>query len=171
MVFLKVLKMADAHPTQHETVIRQAQKKDAETVFELIHALAHFHGDQSDFRATLQDVLRDGFGETPIYESWLAESEGKAQGLATFFLTYSTFKGKPCLYLDNLFVRDNARGQGIGEKLIDRVSRRAVELNCWRMELYVHKRNPACGFYEKLGFSQTPYRVYFMSGEDLELLG
>ena len=163
--------MVDATPTQHETVIRQAQKKDAETVFELIHALSHFHGDQSDFRATLQDVLRDGFSEPPIYESWLAESEGKALGLATFFLTYSTFKGKPCLYLDNLFVRDNLLGQGIGEKPIARVSRRAIEMNCWRMELNVHKRNPASVFYEKLGFSQTPDRVYFLSGEDLELLG
>ena len=171
MVFWTVLKMANAPGTQPETEIRQAQREDAETVFELIRALAHFHGDQADFRATLQDVLRDGFGETPIYESWLVETEGKAQGLATFFLTYSTFKGKPCLHLDNLFVQDNARGQGIGEKLIARVSLRALELNCWRMELHVHKRNSACVFYEKLGFSQSPDRVYFMSGEGLELLG
>ncbi len=117
--------MYEATATHPEPLIRQANKEDADTVFNLICSLAQYHGEETDFRATLQDVLRDGFGEAPLYESWLAETAGMAQGLATFFLTYSTFKGRPCLHLDNLFVRDDARGLGLGEKLIVQVSRRA----------------------------------------------
>ena len=152
---------------QSSPVIRQAEKKDAETVLELTRSLAEYHGDDADFRATLKDVLRDGFGEKPLYESWLAEIDGVPLALATFFITYSTFKGKACLHLDNLYVKKDARGWKLGEKMIAQVKLRANELNCYRLELEVHQHNPARAFYERLGFSESPDRVYILAGENL----
>ncbi|MBC8258005.1 MAG: GNAT family N-acetyltransferase [SAR324 cluster bacterium] len=151
-------------------IIRKALKKDAGIVFQMIRALAEYHGESADFRATLEDVERDGFGESPLYESWLAEINGTPLGLATFFLCYSTFKGKPSLLLDNLFVQESARGAKIGEKLVKQVSKRALELNCCRMELLVEKNNPARAFYEKLGFSETADRVYSIYSENFNNL-
>jgi len=152
---------------QSSPVIRQAEKKDAETVLELTRSLAEYHGDDADFRATLNDVLRDGFGKKPLYESWLAEIDGVPLALATFFITYSTFKGKACLHLDNLYVKEDARGWKLGEKMIAQVKLRAIELNCYRLELEVHQHNPARAFYERLGFSESPDRVYILAGENL----
>ena len=69
----------------------------------------------AEFRATIEDVERDGFGKSPLYEFWLAEVDGVPLGLATFFLCYSTLNGKPSLLLDNLFVQESAKGVKIGE--------------------------------------------------------
>ena len=114
----------------------------------------------AEFRATIGDVERDGFGNYPLYESWLTEVDRVPLGLATFFLYYSTFNGKPSLLLDNLFVQESARGLKIGEKLVTKISCRALELNCCRIELLVEKNNPARAFYEKFGFPETADRVY-----------
>jgi len=94
----------------------------------------------AEFRATIEDVERDGFGKSPLYESWLTEVDGVPLGLATFFLCYSTFNGKPSLLLDNLFVQESARGVKIGEKLVTKIGCRALELNCCRIELLVEKK-------------------------------
>jgi ribosomal protein S18 acetylase RimI-like enzyme len=90
--------------------------------------------------------------------------------LATFFLCYSTFNGKPSLLLDNLFVQESARGVKIGEKLVTKISCLALELNCSRIELLVEKNNPARAFYEKFGFSETADRVYSISSENFKNL-
>ena len=119
---------------------------------------------------SFEDVRRDGFGEKPLYESWLAETEGNPAGVATFFMTYSTFKGRPCLHLDNLYVNEGARRFGIAQKLIHRLCRRAVELNCWRMDLHVEKDNQARAFYEKIGLSETSDRVYAVWDKNLKVL-
>ena len=76
----------------------------------------------AEFRATIEDVERDGFGNYPLYESWLTEVDRVPPGLATFFLCYSTFNGKPSLLLDNLFVQESSRGVKIGEKLVTKIS-------------------------------------------------
>ena len=120
------------------------------------------------FRATIEDVERDGFGKSPLYESWLTEVGGVPPGLATFFLCYSTFNGKPSLLLDNLFVQESTRGVKIGEELVTKISCRALELNCSRIELLVEKNNPARAFYEKFGFPETADRVYSITSEVLK---
>ena len=91
--------------------------------------------------------------------------------MATFFLCYSTFKGKPSLLLDNLFVQESARGVKIGEKLVTKIGCRALELNCCRIELLVEINNPARTFYEKFGFSETADRVYSITSEVLKGTG
>ena len=143
-----------------DVVIRQAEREDAETVFLLIRSLAESHRGKARFLATLEDVRRDGFGEKPLYEAWLAETEGNPAGVVTFFMTYSTFKGKSCMHLDNLYVNEGARRFGIAQRLILRVYLRAIELNCWRMILHVEKDNQAQAFYEKIGLSETSDHVY-----------
>ena len=91
--------------------------------------------------------------------------------MATFFLCYSTFNGKPSLLLDNLFVQESARGVKIGEKLVTKIGCRALELNCCRIELLVEKNNPARAFYEKFGFPETADRVYGITSEVLKGTG
>ena len=88
--------------------------------------------------------------------------------MATFFLCYSTFNGKPSLLLDNLFVQESTRGVKIGEELVTKISYRALELNCSRIELLVEKNNPARAFYEKFGFPETADRVYSITSEVLK---
>ena len=121
----------------------------------------------AEFRATIGNVERDIFGKSPLYESWLTEVDGVPLGMATYgigyifsLLLYLQFKGKPSLLLDNLFVQESARGLKIGEKLVNKISCRALELNCCRLELLVEKNNPARAFYEKFGFLETADRVY-----------
>ncbi len=89
--------MVENNDVQVKIVTRQALKKDAETVFIMIRSLAKYHGESAEFRVTIEDVELDGFGEFPLYEFWLAEVDRASMGLATFFLCYSTFKGKPSL--------------------------------------------------------------------------
>ena len=86
-------------------------------------------------------------------------------------LLYLQFKGKPSLLLKNLFVQESARGLKIGEKLVTKISCRALELNCCRIELLVEKNNPARAFYEKFGFSETADRVYSNTSEVLKGTG
>ena len=150
MVFTKIF------PSQHNNlkkdvpqsspVILQAEK-NAETVFKLNRSLTEYHNDETNFCGTLKDVLRDGFGERPLYESWLAEIEGFPLALATFFVNYSNFKGKACQHLADLYAMD-ARGLKLGKKLISQVKLGANELNCYRLELEVYQHNPARVFYE-----------------------
>ena len=123
-----------------------------------------------NFVPLFEDIEQDGFGEFPLYESCPAEVDRVPLGLATFFLCYSTFKGKPSLLLDNLFVQESARGVKIGEKLVTKIGCRALELNCCRIELLVEKNNPARAFYEKFGFSETADRVYSISSENFKNL-
>ena len=122
----------------------------------------------AEFRATIEDVERDGFGKSPLYESWLTEVDGVPLGLSTFFLYYSTFNGKPSLLLDNLFVQESARGVKIGEKLVTKISCLALELNYCRIELLVEKNNPARAFSEKFGCPETADRVYSITSEVLK---
>ena len=122
-----------------DITLRQAERKDASTVFRILQALAGYHGPETVFTATLEDVVRDGFGPTPVYESWLAEHTGQAGGLATFFRTYSTFRGQLCLYLDNLYVEPHARRQGVGRLLITQVGKRALDWNCCCIVLFHEK--------------------------------
>ena len=77
--------MGENNDVQDKIVIRQALKIDAETVFKMIRSLAKYHGECAEFRATIKDVERDGFGEFPLYEFWLAEIDRAPLGLATFF--------------------------------------------------------------------------------------
>lgn len=135
--------------------IRPARPEDARTVLELTRALARFIKAEDWFLATLADVERDCFGAAPRYEAWLAEVKGAPAGLATLFPTYSTFKAKPCLFVDSLYVDETARGHGVGKVLMRHICRLAVERDCVRVDLNVLNWNPARNFYAGLGMQET----------------
>ncbi len=105
--------------------------------------------------ATEEDFLRDGFGTQPAFEVLIAEDGGASSspiGFAFYFFSYSTWVGRKCLYLEDLFVKPEARGQGAGVALMKALAKVAIEAECRRFVWAVLDWNePAIGFYERLG--------------------
>jgi GNAT superfamily N-acetyltransferase len=108
-----------------------------------------------------------GFGPRPIFEAILAERDGRVVGSALYFFTFSTFTARPTLYLEDLFVRPEERGRGIGRKLLVALAWIAVERECGRMEWSVLDWNtPARDFYFKLGaVAMDEWTVFRMTPE------
>ena len=143
-----------------EVRTRLANLADAPVVLRMIRGLAQHLDQGDDFTATLDDVRRDGFGPDPRYESVLAEIGARPAGLATYFPMYSTFRGRPFLYLDCLYVEDWARGQKLGRALMAHVYRTAKARDCCRIELNVAVNNPARRFYESIAMALNPDLPY-----------
>jgi len=133
--------------------IRAAVRKDAHTIVQMIRSLALYEKESLEtVKITESDVLRDGFGETARFETLLAELDGTVVGFALFFFTYSTWTGKPGLYLEDLYVEKDARGYGLGHDLMKELARIANNRGCSRFELSVLNWNPTREFYHRLGF-------------------
>jgi GNAT superfamily N-acetyltransferase len=130
----------------------------------LVRELAVYERLEQYARATADDFERHLFGPRPAAEAALADVEGQPVGFALWFSTFSTFRGRPGLYLEDLFVRQEFRGRGIGKALLAAVARVAVERGCGRLEWSVLDWNaPAIGFYGSLGARPmdewTVYRI------------
>ena len=148
--------------------IRRAGPGDAGTIVRLIRELAAYENLGNLVRITDADVLRDGFGQRPCFECLLAEVNGEAVGLAIHRPSYSTFDGRPGLYVEDLFVAETARGLGIGRALMARLAAIARGRGCSRMSLAVLHWNPARDFYRRLGFAQVEdWLSYQLSGDAL----
>jgi GNAT superfamily N-acetyltransferase len=132
--------------------IRPAIGDDAATILDLIRALAIYEREPYAVTATEADILRDGFGATPKFRCVIAEWDGQAAGFAFWFYNYSTWQGQPGLYLEDLFVKPEFRGKGIGKALLLHLAKVASDENCGRFEWSVLDWNtPAIEFYESLG--------------------
>jgi GNAT superfamily N-acetyltransferase len=132
--------------------IRPASGGDAATILDLIKALAIYEREPDAVTATEADILRDGFGATPKFRCVIAEWDGQAAGFAFWFYNYSTWQGQPGLYLEDLFVKPEFRGKGIGKALLLHLAKVASDENCGRFEWSVLDWNtPAIEFYESLG--------------------
>lgn len=132
--------------------LRPATRDDVPLILELIRELAQYEREPSAAIATAEDLLRDGFGDKPLYFVTLAHWDGVPAGFSFWFLNYSTWLGKPGLYLEDLFVRPPFRKQGIGKALLVELARIAVEKGCGRFQWQVLDWNtPAIDFYERLG--------------------
>ena len=132
--------------------IRPATTSDAGLMLELIRALAIYEREPDAVTATESDLLRDGFGASPKFRCVIAEWNGEAAGFAFWFYNYSTWQGRPGLYLEDLFVKPEFRGKGIGKALLLHLARVASEEHCGRFEWSVLDWNtPAIEFYESLG--------------------
>ncbi len=146
-----------------EVTIRMATDADAGTIVRLIRALADFENLTDQVRISEVDVLRDGFGEHPCFECLLAEAEGAVVAFALFYHTYSTFAGRPEVWVEDIFVAEAARGRGVGRKLMARLAALALERGCPHLALSVLHWNPARDFYGRLGFQHAqdwlPYRL------------
>jgi GNAT superfamily N-acetyltransferase len=133
-------------------LIRPARPDDADTLVGLIHELAVYEKLEDQARATPESIRRHLFGPRPFAEALIAEVDGQPVGFALFFHNFSTFRGQPGLYLEDLFVRPEYRGAGIGKALLARLAALAVDRGCGRMEWAVLDWNePAIAFYRSLG--------------------
>jgi GNAT superfamily N-acetyltransferase len=135
--------------------IRAATPADIPLILDLIRALAAYEREPGAVKTTEADLLRDGFGEQPRFECVIAESitqEAEPAGFALFFYNYSTWRGRPGIHLEDLFVLPRFRGQGIGKALLARVAARAAEQGCVRLQWDVLDWNQsAIDFYQGLG--------------------
>lgn len=132
--------------------IRRGTRRDAPTIVALIRGLAEYERLSHAVEATVEHIRRDGFGRRPYFETLLCFRGRTPIGFALYFFTYSTFVGRPTLYLEDLFVLPEARGQGAGRALLQALARIAVRRRCGRMEWTVLDWNrPAIRFYRRLG--------------------
>jgi GNAT superfamily N-acetyltransferase len=132
--------------------LRDAVQTDVPVILSLIRELAAYEREPDAVVATEADLLRDGFGDVPRFRVLLAEMGSEAIGFAFYFFSYSTWRGRPALYLEDLFVRPAFRGRGAGLALMRKLARIAVEQHCARFVWEVLDWNePAIRFYESLG--------------------
>lgn len=159
-------------PRERPLVIRPAVPTDAGVILSLIRDLATYEREPDAVVATEADLLRDGFGPSPAFQVLLAERDGEAIGFAFYFFTYSTWRGRQCLYLEDIFVRPADRGCGAGLALMRALAQKALERGCARFVWQVLDWNePAIAFYEKLGASiQREWLTVRMEGEALARL-
>lgn len=151
------------------TTIRPATSADIPQILAFIRALAVYEREPDAVTATEADLLRDGFGPNPFYFCLIAESEGIAAGFAFYFFNYSTWLGRPGLYLEDLFVLPEYRSSGIGKALLKHVAAIAVQKGCSRLQWEVLDWNsPAIEFYQAMGAEfMDAWRNVRVSGEAL----
>jgi GNAT superfamily N-acetyltransferase len=149
--------------------LRFAERADTEFVLQFIRELADYERLASEVVADEALLEKWLFGERPVAEVILAERHGDAVGFALFFHNFSTFLGRPGIYIEDIYVRPGARGTGVGKALLTCVSRIALDRGCGRLEWSVLDWNePAIAFYERLGaVPMDEWTVYRVTGEPL----
>ena len=157
--------------------IRPAVPEDAAAVHELICALALYEREPDAVLVTPEILAAQMKSERPPFECLLAErgtgAAARAVGLALFFTHYSTWRGRPGIWLEDLVVREEERGRGVGRALLGAVGRTAVQRGCGRLEFAVLDWNtPAIGFYRSLGAQpMDDWTVHRFEGEALARFG
>jgi GNAT superfamily N-acetyltransferase len=132
--------------------IHPVTRDDVQTLLSLIRELATYEKKSDKAVVTEADLFRDAFGPQPKFRALIAEWDGKSCGYASFFYFYSTFQGRPALFLEDLFVLEKFRGNGIGKALLVEVAKLAMKEGCFGLRWEVLDWNrPAIEFYEKLG--------------------
>jgi GNAT superfamily N-acetyltransferase len=154
------------------TAIRPATRRDIPEILAFVRALAEYEHEPNAVKATEADLLRDGFGPNPFFSCLIAEHGGRPAGFALYFFNYSTWVGRPGLYLEDIFVKPELRGLGIGKALLERVAAIAVEKRCPRLQWEVLDWNtPAIEFYRAMGAEfLDEWRNVRVSGEALRKL-
>lgn len=153
--------------------IRRAERGDASLILDFIHRLAEYEREPEAVKATEGDILRDGFGDAPLFCCLIAEYGGVPVGFALYFTNYSTWEGRGGIYLEDLFVLPDYRGLGAGEALLRRIAAEAVEKGFTRLVWNVLKWNtPAIEFYKKIGArDMDEWSIFRLEGENLQRFG
>ncbi len=153
--------------------IRPATSADLPLIAQLIRDLAEYEKLADDVRFDQAVLGQKLFGPRPYAEVLIGEIDGQPQAFALFFHNFSTFEGRPGIYLEDLFVRPEARGSGLGKTLLAHLAALAVERDCARLEWSVLDWNaPAIGFYQKLGARlMEDWTVMRLDGANLSQLG
>jgi GNAT superfamily N-acetyltransferase len=149
-----------------------ATERDVSLILEFIRELAVYERNLHRVEATEARIRETLFGAEPAASVIFAFDGDKPVGFAVFYFTYSTFAGLPGLYLEDLFVKPEARGLGVGRQLLRYLAKLAKEKGCWRIEWAVlHWNEPAIGFYRKLGaIPMEEWAVYRLFGTPLDQL-
>ncbi|MCU1594073.1 MAG: GCN5-related N-acetyltransferase [Frankiales bacterium] len=153
-------------------MIRPATSADVPVLLELVRALAVYEKEPDAVKASEEDLHEALFGADHVASCHVAEHEGVVVGFALWYRTFSTWTGRPGLWLEDLFVRPEARGTGLGKALLVELARTA-EANGWtRFEWWVLDWNtPAQGFYRSLGaLPQDEWTVWRVDGQTLPRL-
>jgi len=152
--------------------IRTATEADVALILEFIKALAGYERLADRVVATEETIRTTLFGTPRFAEVLIAESDGAAVGFALFFHNYSTFLAQPGIYLEDLFVKPEARGRGFGKALLARLASIAKSRNCGRLEWAVLDWNqPSIDFYKTLGaVCLDDWRIFRLTGTALDAL-
>ena len=149
--------------------IRKATANDMPSVLELIQELATFEKEPDAVVVTVDDLIRDGFSENPLFQCFIAEVDGEIIGMALYYYRYSTWKGKT-IHLEDLIVKESKRGTGAGFALYKEIIKQGKAENVRRIEWNVLDWNtPAIDFYEKSGAKVLgDWRVVHMDENGVE---
>lgn len=152
-----------------EILIREATREDAALIYGFICALADYEKLSDQVKATPEGIAGLLFGPRPYAEVLIAEARDEAVGFALYFHNFSTFEGKPGIYLEDLYVEPHARGLGAGKALFARLAEIAIERDCARLEWSVLDWNaPSIAFYEALGArAMDEWTIYRLDGSAL----
>jgi len=139
-------------PSPKQLTIREARPEDCQLIIDLIYELADYERLAHEVEATPELLQHSLFGTERCAEALIGEISGEAAGYAIFFTNFSTFTGRPGIYLEDIYVRSRWRSRGLGKALLKQVARIAVQRGCARMEWAVLDWNqPAIDFYRNLG--------------------
>jgi len=152
--------------------IREATEEDVPVILWFIRQLAEYERLLHEAVMTEETLRQSLFGSRPVAEVLLAYFDDKPVGFAVFFHNFSTFLGKPGLYLEDLFVIPEMRGRGFGKALLVRLAKIAVDRNCGRFEWAVLDWNkPSIEFYKKLGAApMDEWTIFRVTGDALKKL-
>lgn len=150
-------------------VLRTATERDIPVIIALVRELAAYERDPEAAVATPELMRAALFGAHVVAHAVIAEVDGAAVGFALYFFNFSTWTGRPGLYLEDIYVRPSVRGRGIGTALFSHLAREATERGCGRLELSVLDWNtPAIEFYRKLGgVPMTGWTVYRFEPDEI----
>lgn len=150
--------------------IRNAEAGDEATVLRLVRALATYEREPDAVQATEESIRASLFTPGGLVHAFIAEIDGGPIGLALWFLTFSTWTGRPSLYLEDLFVDEAARGQGVARALLRRLAQEAKARNCARIDWAVLDWNvDAMAFYERVGARrQSGWQPWRLDGAALD---
>jgi len=146
--------------------IRTAEKEDIPLILEFIRGIAEFEKLSHLVTATEETLMESMFGKKPYAEVFFAELDGVPAGFTVFFHNFSTFVGKQGLYIEDIFVKPEFRGKGIGKSMFLQCVKLAKKRNCGRMEWAVLDWNPAREFYEYFGAGHVEGWHIYRIGED-----
>ncbi|MFK4083694.1 GNAT family N-acetyltransferase [Kribbella sp. NPDC020789] len=152
--------------------VRRAVREDVPAIVELVHALADYERAPGECHLTADQLETALFGESPAVFAHVALLDDRIVGCAIWFLSYSTWRGVHGIYLEDLFVRPEARGTGQGKALLKALAEECVRNNYERLEWSVLNWNtPAIDFYKSIGATpQADWTVYRLTDESLTAL-